>query len=75
MRPRGSPAVPPGGQDARWVGVVADSVERERNLSTPLGQFFGWIVESVGSGGLIQVVPGRLGGSGCLRTNLLGVAV
>ena len=29
MRPRGSPAVPPGGQDARWVGVVADSVEPE----------------------------------------------
>ena len=54
--------------------ITTITEEGVRNLSTPLGQFFGWIVESAGSGGLIQVVPGRLGGSGCLRTNLLGVA-
>ena len=47
-------------------------LEDDRNLSTSLGQFFVRVVESVGSGLLIQVVPGRFGGSGCLRTNLSG---
>ena len=46
-----------------------------RNLSTLLSQFVDSVVESASSGLLIQVVPGRFGGSGCLRTNLCGVAV
>ena len=46
---------------------------RVPNLSTLLGQFFDAVVGFVCSGRLIQVVPGRLCGSGCLRTNLSGV--
>ncbi len=46
-----------------------------RNLSTFLGQFVSWIIESVSLGRLIQVVPGSGGGSGCLRTKRSGWAV
>ena len=50
MRPRGSPAVPPGGQDARWVGVVADSVEPE----SPVG----WLSRH-NAAGTTQLLTGR----------------
>ena len=59
---------------ARELDVLQLMAEGLRNLSTLLGQSVGCSVESAGSGRLIQAVPGRLGGSGCLRTNLLGVA-
>jgi len=51
VRPRGSPAVPPGGQDARWVGVVADSVERE----SP----FGWLSRHHAAGTTQLLTGGR----------------
>ena len=57
--------------DAVWLCKVA---ERQRNLSTFLSQFVVAVVESASTGLLIQAVPGRSGGSGCLRTNLSGVA-
>jgi hypothetical protein len=50
VRPRGSPRYPPGGQDARWVGVVADSVERE----SPVG----WLSRH-NAAGTTQLLTGR----------------
>jgi DNA replication protein DnaC len=56
--------------------VTSNREPAERNLSTWLGHVADGINESSGCGWgrLIQAVPGRAGGSGCLRTNRSGWA-
>jgi hypothetical protein len=65
-----------GSDEVDSSGNVAIRVEEvpgsRRNLSTSLGQLVDRISGS-GSGRLIQAVPGRSGGWGCLRTNRSGL--